>query len=121
MADPRAAPGAAHLTPGDALRRLPQPDGSQSIVLFEHGTLQVKMYAPRGTDPQQPHDRDELYAVVRGSGKFFDGETRRPFEAGDLIFVEAHRPHRFEDFSDDLAVWVMFYGPPGGEQSPPRP
>ena len=24
-------------------------------------------------------------------------------------------PHRFVDFSDDLAVWVVFYGPDGGE------
>jgi hypothetical protein len=23
--------------------------------------------------------------------------------------------HRFEDFTDDLAVWVIFYGPEGGE------
>ena len=23
--------------------------------------------------------------------------------------------HRFEDFSDDLVVWVLFYGPEGGE------
>jgi hypothetical protein len=23
--------------------------------------------------------------------------------------------HRFEQFSQDLAVWVMFYGPEGGE------
>jgi hypothetical protein len=23
--------------------------------------------------------------------------------------------HRFENFSDDLAVWVFFYGPEGGE------
>jgi hypothetical protein len=22
---------------------------------------------------------------------------------------------RFEDFSDDFATWVIFYGPPGGE------
>lgn len=29
--------------------------------------------------------------------------------------------HRFEEFSDDLAVWVMFYGPDGGEAAgPPR-
>jgi hypothetical protein len=24
--------------------------------------------------------------------------------------------HRFLDFSDDLTVWVVFYGPPGGER-----
>jgi hypothetical protein len=23
--------------------------------------------------------------------------------------------HRFEDFTDDLAVWVVFFGPLGGE------
>jgi hypothetical protein len=23
--------------------------------------------------------------------------------------------HRFEEFSDDLVVWVIFYGPEGGE------
>jgi hypothetical protein len=23
--------------------------------------------------------------------------------------------HRFEDVSDDLVVWVVFYGPEGGE------
>jgi hypothetical protein len=24
--------------------------------------------------------------------------------------------HRFEEFSDDLIVWVIFYGPEGGEK-----
>jgi hypothetical protein len=31
------------------------------------------------------------------------------------MFVAAGVEHRFEDFSADLAVWVIFYGPPGGE------
>jgi len=25
------------------------------------------------------------------------------------------KAHIFEDFTDDFAVWVMFYGPEGGE------
>jgi hypothetical protein len=29
--------------------------------------------------------------------------------------VPAGTVHRFEDFSDDLTVWVIFYGPQGGE------
>jgi mannose-6-phosphate isomerase-like protein (cupin superfamily) len=44
-----------------------------------------------------------------------NGEERYPFGAGDVLFVPAGMPHRFEDFSDDLAVWVIFYGPKGGE------
>ena len=34
-------------------------------------------------------------------------------EAGSVLFVPAGQGHRFEDFSPDFAVWVMFYGPEG--------
>ena len=39
-------------------------------------------------------------------------------EPGDLLFVPAGTVHRFEGFTDDLAVWVFFYGPEGGESEP---
>ena len=42
------------------------------------------------------------------------------FGPGDLLFVPAGVEHRFEEFSDDLAVWVVFYGPDGGEQAGPE-
>ncbi len=99
----------------DGLAQLPTPDGKRFVRLHEHGTLQVDVYAPRGRDPQQPHTRDEIYVVVAGSGTFVDGDDRYPFAPGDLLFVPAGVVHRFENFSDDLAVWVMFYGPEGGE------
>lgn len=31
------------------------------------------------------------------------------------MFVAAGTEHHFEDFSEDTAVWVIFYGPPEGE------
>ena len=34
---------------------------------------------------------------------------------GDFLFVAAAIAHRFEDFSDDLLVWRVFYGSKGGE------
>jgi mannose-6-phosphate isomerase-like protein (cupin superfamily) len=46
---------------------------------------------------------------------FLNGNTRHAFGPGDLLFVPAGVVHRFEDFTDDLAVWVIFYGPEGGE------
>lgn len=104
------------LAPADLLARLPTPDGKRFVLAYEHGTLAVEVYAPRGTDPQQPHTRDEVYVVVTGSGTFVHGERRDPFQAGDFLFVSAGVPHRFENFTDDLAVWVIFYGPEGGEQ-----
>src|SRR5262245_3337839 len=104
----------AHISVTCALRRLETIYGVRSVTLFEHGGLQVKMYAPRGRDSQKPHARDELYVVAGGSGVFFDGTSRRRFQTGDVIFAPAGVQHRFEDFTDDFAVWVMFYGPEGG-------
>jgi mannose-6-phosphate isomerase-like protein (cupin superfamily) len=99
----------------DALARLPGAAGERFISVLEHGTLQVEIYAPQGEDPQQPHTRDEVYIVVRGSGVFLNGSVRQWFSRGDLLFVPAGREHRFEAFTDDLVTWVIFYGPEGGE------
>ena len=99
----------------DGLERLPTPEGKRSVGLYRHGTLEAKLYAPRGTDPQKPHDRDEVYVVATGSGVYFCDGHRAPFGPGDFLFVPAGVEHRFEDFTDDFAVWVLFYGPVGGE------
>ncbi len=97
------------------LGRLPTQDGKPFIVAYEHGTLSVEMYAPRGVDTQTPHRRDEVYVVVRGEGSFVSGSDRHRFGPGDLLFVPAGVEHRFEEFTDDLAVWVIFYGTDDGE------
>ncbi len=90
--------------------------GPRFATVLKHGTLLVEIYAPRGRDPQQPHTRDEVYVVVEGRGHFVNGPRRHPFGPGDLLFVPAGVAHRFEDFTDDLVVWVIFYGPEGGER-----
>lgn len=105
-----------HLTVASALARLPGPEGERYVELFRHGTLSVELYAPRQHDPQTPHTRDEVYAVFQGSGWFRNGRERHRFGPGDVLFVPANEAHRFEEFTDDLAVWVFFYGPEGGEQ-----
>ena len=102
------------VTLGEALVRL-GPQGERSIALFEHGSLVVKLYAPRGSDPQTLHSRDEIYVVAQGSGEFVCGETRQTFAINDVLFAAAGVLHRFENFSEDFAVWVFFYGPEGGE------
>jgi mannose-6-phosphate isomerase-like protein (cupin superfamily) len=99
----------------EALDRLPGPQGERSVALFEHGSLVVKLYAPRGNDPQTPHSRDEVYVVAQGSGEFVCGGMRQSFAPNDVLFAAAGVEHRFENFSDNFAVWVFFYGPEGGE------
>lgn len=99
----------------EAIKTVPQPDGKRWAPLFQHGTLEIEIYAPRGTDPQQPHKKDEVYVVAQGSGDFIRGQERTKFTVGDLLFVQAGETHRFENFTDDFYCWVIFYGPEGGE------
>ena len=92
------------------------PAGSRPYAeLIARGTLRVGLYAPRGEDTQQPHDQDEVYVVMSGRGTFRNGPASHRFQPGDVLFVPAGVRHAFEDFSDDLYVWVVFYGPQGGE------
>ena len=90
-------------------------EGVPSAFVFEHGTLQVKMYRPSKQDLQKPHTRDEIYVIAAGMGTFVNGDERHAFRTGDVLFVPAGVVHRFEQFSDDFCTWVMFYGPEGGE------
>ena len=99
----------------------PIPDGRRSAELMAHGTMTLRYYAPVGHDPQTPHDQDEIYIVAAGRGTFVLGRDegsleRQTFGPGDAIFAPAGFVHRFENFSDDFATWVIFWGPKGGEK-----
>ncbi|MGH8705181.1 MAG: cupin domain-containing protein [Burkholderiales bacterium] len=95
------------------------PEGRRSALILEHGSLEVRYYAPRRSDPQTPHDRDEVYIVASGRGTLVRGGERVAFGPHDMLFVPAGMEHRFEDFSEDFAAWVLFYGPKGGERDNP--
>ncbi len=99
----------------DARARIPGPAGEHSTSLLQRGTLNVKLSLPVRPNQQTPHEQDEVYVIQRGRGVLFHDGKRDSFEAGDVMFVAAGTEHHFEDFSDDLAVWVVFYGPNGGE------
>ena len=105
------------ITLKEGLSRLLGPEGQRFAELFKHGTLSLEIYGPTGSDPQKPHTRDEAYIVASGSGEFVFGDHRAKFGTGDFLFAPAGVVHRFESFTEDLAVWVIFYGPEGGECS----
>ena len=115
-AAPHAEPvGDLRWTKEEALRRIAPTAELRSVAVFEHGTLTLKLYNPRRRDPQKPHTRDELYFIQEGSGTFVCDGRRCPFAPGDALFAPAGAEHRFEDFSEALVTWVVFYGPEGGE------
>ena len=102
-----------HLT--DAQEAIPGPAGEHSASLFRRGTLNVKLSLPVFPNQQTPHEQDEIYVIARGKGILVHDGNRESFETGDLMFIAAGTEHHFEEFSADLTVWVVFFGPPGGE------
>jgi mannose-6-phosphate isomerase-like protein (cupin superfamily) len=91
-----------------AHRRLAAGNGGYEVV-HESPGLEVGVYvlvAPEA-DRQQPHDDDELYIVLDGSGVLeVDGKSV-PLEEGQAAFVPAHADHRFTAY-EQLSVLVVF-------------
>ena len=105
--------GVIHLV--EAQTKIPGPAGEHAISVLQRGTLNVKLSLPVFPNDQTPHVQDEIYVIIRGRGVLLHDGKRESFESGDLMFVAAGTEHRFENFTEDLAVWVVFYGPDGGE------
>ena len=99
----------------EAQARIPGPAGEHAVSMLQRGTLILKLSAPVVPVQQTPHEQDEVYIIIKGRGVLFHDGNREPFEPGDLLFVAAGTEHQFENCSDDLAVWVVFYGARGGE------
>jgi mannose-6-phosphate isomerase-like protein (cupin superfamily) len=90
--------------------KLLNKENNRFVEVMEDGKMIVEYYAPKLADEQEPHMKDELYVIASGSSGFYrNGETIE-CKQGDVIFVPAHMEHRFINFSDDFATWVIFYG-----------
>jgi mannose-6-phosphate isomerase-like protein (cupin superfamily) len=88
--------------------RLRAAGGGYEIVHESPGVeLGVYVLVAPEADRQQPHEDDEVYIVLEGSGVLeVEGKTV-PMAEGDAVFVEAGADHRFTAY-EQLAVLVIF-------------
>ncbi len=87
-----------------------QKENHPFVKVLEDGNMSIEYFAPKIKDTQTPHTQDELYIIVEGTSDFFrDGESVQ-CKKGDVLFVPARMEHRFMNFSEDFATWVIFYG-----------
>ena len=61
-------------------------------------------------DRQQPHEDDEVYVVLEGSGALEVEGERVDLREGQAVFVPAGADHRFVGY-EQLAVLVVFERP----------
>ncbi len=94
----------------ETAENLLQKETNRFVKVMENKSMSVEYFAPKNIDTQSPHAQDELYIIIEGTSDFFrDGETIQ-CKKGDVIFVPAKMEHRFINFSEDFATWVVFYG-----------
>lgn len=104
-----------HWTRQQAIDILQANAPAEFVQLTQRGSLEIELYIPDKVDRQQPHDKDELYVIISGTGTFIREDESYEFQAHDVLFIPAFQEHRFVNFSDDFQVWVIFYGAKGGE------
>lgn len=91
---------------GDVAERL--GSGGYEVV-YETDRLQVGIYLLAAPEPdaQQPHEWDELYFVLKGSGTLDVEGDKHQLAEGAAAFVAAGAPHRFEDY-ERIVLLVVF-------------
>ncbi len=102
-------------TPDEFLAKLPFPanekwqDGVWFTSVFAKGDFELEFFAPRGTDFQTPHEKDEFYIIVSGTADLIKENEIIKCTIGDAIFVAKGEQHNFQNMSDDFATWVIFF------------
>ena len=76
------------------MKKLATLGGQRWATMLQHGNVELEFYAPRGSDPQQPHTRDEVYVIQSGSASFVMGKDRWKVVPGEVILAAAGVPHR---------------------------
>lgn len=91
-------------------RRLAAGEGGYEVVHSSPG-LELGVYVLVAPEPdrQQPHEIDEVYVVLEGTGRLeIEGEDVDLAE-GQAVFVPAGADHRFTGY-EQLSVLVVFAG-----------
>lgn len=92
----------------DVLEHLRTSGGGYEVV-HESAGLELGVYVLVAPEPdrQQPHEDDEVYVVLEGSGSLEVEGERVDVREGQAVFVPAAADHRFIGY-EQLALLVVF-------------
>ena len=98
-----------HFRLADLKRKLGNEPSSYHSFIEKPSLKAGLYYLEKGTsDPQQPHELDEIYYIISGRSGFVAGNESKEVRPGDILYVRAHLEHKFVDIEEDLVVLVFF-------------
>jgi mannose-6-phosphate isomerase-like protein (cupin superfamily) len=98
----------AHPFDVEAVRQRLSEAGGYEVVHSSLG-LEIGVYVLVAPEPdrQQPHEDDEVYIVLEGSGVLDVEGKKVDLREGHALFVPAHAEHRFSGY-ESLSLLVIF-------------
>jgi mannose-6-phosphate isomerase-like protein (cupin superfamily) len=103
----------AHAFDIEAVKQRLGGSGGYEVVHSSPG-LELGVYVLVAPEPdrQQPHEDDEVYIVLEGTGVLDVEGKKVELREGHALFVPAHAEHRFSGY-ESLSLLVIF------ERAPP--
>jgi mannose-6-phosphate isomerase-like protein (cupin superfamily) len=98
----------AHAFDIEAVKQRLSASGGYEIVHSSPG-LELGVYVLVAPEPdrQQPHEDDEVYIVLEGTGVLDVEGEKVELREGHALFVPAHAEHRFSGY-ESLSLLVIF-------------
>jgi mannose-6-phosphate isomerase-like protein (cupin superfamily) len=98
----------AHAFDIEAVKQRLSGSGGYEVVHSSPG-LELGVYVLVAPEPdrQQPHEDDEVYIVLEGTGVLDVEGKKVELREGHALFVPAHAEHRFSGY-ESLSLLVIF-------------
>ncbi len=98
----------AHAFDVEAVKQRLSAGGGYEVVHSSPG-LEIGVYVLVAPEPdrQQPHDDDEIYIVLEGTGTLDIEGQKVELREGHALFVPAGAEHRFSGY-EELSLLVIF-------------
>jgi quercetin dioxygenase-like cupin family protein len=104
----------------DEVERMTFPAGRTTRVLTGQNLLETKNFTagyvviqPKGRIPLHAHSNEEIYILLKGTGKMRVGSEEEIVEAVSGVFIEPNAEHHLQNIGDDEMVMVFVYSPAG--------
>ncbi|MEF8775591.1 MAG: cupin domain-containing protein [Haloarculaceae archaeon] len=98
-----------HVSTEEVITALEEEDAQFAEVLgTESVTIEIGKYPT--ASPKNPHNEDEVYYIVSGSGMIRVGDETYNVETGDVVFVEQGFEHDFFNIDEEITALTIFLG-----------
>jgi len=104
----------------DEVEGMTFPAGRTTRVLTGQNLLDTKNFTagyvviqPKGRIPLHAHSNEEIYILLKGTGKMRVGSKEEIVESISAVYIEPDAEHFLQNTGDDEMIMIFVYSPAG--------